>query len=256
VPGFADASQTPFVSSLSAGITGRKDMMRITSAERDIDVMRDLTSATGGTLFENNNDLDAGFRIVGSLPETYYVLGFSPASVKADGRFHALNVKLLRSEKWRVQARRGYYARKGPPDANQEASREIEEAVFSNEELNELGVAVHTQFFKPSALEAKLSVLTHVDARALRFRKENGRSVDNLVVITALFDRNGNYLKSEGKTVDMHLRDATLSELMRSGINFKNSFDVQLGTYVVRSVVREGEGSLTSTLNQTVEIPY
>ncbi len=256
VPDIADASQTPFVSALSAGITGRKSMMRINSKERDVDVMRDLTSATGGTLFENSNDLDAGFRIVGSLPETYYVLGFSPASVKVDGRFHQLNVKLLRSEKWRVQARRGYYARKGLSDANEEASREIEEAVFSNDELNELGVDVHTQFFKPSALEAKLSVLTRVDARSLRFRKENGRSVDNLVVITALFDRNGNYLNGQEKRVDMHLRDATLSELMRSGINFKNNFDVQLGTYVVRSVVREGEGSLTSTLNQTVEIPY
>jgi VWFA-related protein len=256
VPDVADASQTLFVSALSASVTGRKSMMRILSEQRDADVMRDLADATGGTFFENSNDLDAGFRIVGSLPETYYVLGFSPASVKADGRFHSLNVKLLRSEKWRVQARRGYYARKGLPDANEEASREIEEEVFSNDEQNELGVAVHTQFFKPSALEAKLSVLTRVDARALRFRKENGRSVDNLVVITALFDRNGNYLNGQEKKVDMHLRDATLSELMRSGINFKSNFDVQLGTYVVRSVVREGEGSLTSTLNQTVEIPY
>ena len=64
------------------------------SAVAESDVLAELASGTGGTFFQNNNDLAAGFRKLAELPEYVYVLGFSPQNLKLDGSYHSLKVIL------------------------------------------------------------------------------------------------------------------------------------------------------------------
>jgi len=214
-----------------------------------------LADGTGGTFFQNNNDLDEGFRRVSTAPEYYYVLGFSPQNLKLDGSFHNLKVTLKTPVKLTVQARRGYYAPKHEADASQVAKEEIEDAVFSQEELHDLPVGLHTRFFKSGEAAAKLTVLAHVDVKQLRFRRAEGRNWNDLTVVSALFDRNGNFLQGSQKTVEMRLKDETLQAKVGSGITLTTSFDVKPGSYLVRLVVRDKEGRLMSAENGAVEIP-
>jgi hypothetical protein len=116
-------------------------------------------------------------------------------------------------------------------------------------------VELHTQFFKSSDVNAKLSVLARIDVRQLRFRKADGRNLDILTVASGLFDRNGNYVTGMEKTVDMHLRDETLAVKLNSGITVRSGFDVAPGSYFVRVVVRDAEGQKMAALNGAVEIP-
>ncbi|MGC1463549.1 MAG: VWA domain-containing protein [Terracidiphilus sp.] len=67
-----------------------------------------LAAATGGNFFHNSNDMDAGFKNVIELPESVYVLELSLDSVKPDGIYHRLDVKVDR-EALQVQARPGYF---------------------------------------------------------------------------------------------------------------------------------------------------
>jgi VWFA-related protein len=67
-----------------------------------------LADGTGGTFFDNSNDLAGGFRKVAEAPEVVYVLELSLDGVKADGAYHKLKVKVDR-EGVEVQARRGYF---------------------------------------------------------------------------------------------------------------------------------------------------
>ena len=53
---------------------------------------------------------------------------------------------------------------------------------------------MHTQFFKTSDDDAKLSVLVRLDVRHLHYRKAEGRNNNNLTVVSAVFDRNGNFV--------------------------------------------------------------
>ena len=238
-----------------AAAHGKKELYRIHGEELNADVLAQLADATGGIFFHNNNDLDLGFRNVAAVPGMYYVLGFVPQDLKLDGRFHSIKVTLANSSRWTIQARRGYFAPKKAENAADAAKQEIEEAIFSQDEMNELPVALHTRFFKPSNTDAVLSVLAHVDLRGLRFRKAEGRNCDDLTVVTALFDRNGNLLDGKQKFVEMRLRDETLDRLTKSGITMKTNFDVKPGTYLVRLVVRDTEGAQISAQVRTVEIP-
>ncbi len=251
-----DASRRPMVIARRADLMGEKAQLQLAQVERAADVLRNLAYDTGGVFFQNNNDFDEGFRKVGVFPEMSYVLGFSPQNLKLDGRFHTLKVKLVKPASLTVQARRGYFAPKQSLNASTQVKEEIEQAVFSQEELNEIPVQVHTQFFKINDTDAKLSVLMHLDMRFLRFRKEQGRNLDNLTVVTALFDRDGKYLTAKEKLLDFHLRDSSLEQLTRTGLNMKTSFDVKPGTYLVREVVRDAQGGQLSGLNRTIEIPF
>jgi VWFA-related protein len=252
---FGDASQNPAVIPHSAALVGRKEQLHLDRMNVVSEVLNELAYDTGGTFFHNNNDFNEGFQKVGSLPEVYYLLGFSPQNLKSDGRFHTLKVALNPREGYSLQARRGYYAPQKPEDPTSRAKEEIEQAVFSHDEVNELPVAVHMQFFKVNQLDTKLSILTHLDLRFVQFRKENGRNLNNLTFVTALFDRDGKYVTGKEKRVEFRLLDGSLEKLTQSGITTKMTFEVRPGTYLVRQVVRDSEGAQISALNRTVEIP-
>jgi VWFA-related protein len=236
-------------------LAGYESQYATLEASADSDIMAILADATGGTFFQNNNDLDEGFRRVAAAPEYFYVLGFAPQNLKLDGNFHSLKVTLKSAEKVSVQARRGYFAPKHAADPSEQAKQEIEDALFSQEEVHDLPVELHTQFFKSTEADAKLTVLAHVDVRRLRFHKADGRNNDELTVVSALFNRNGNYLQGSQKTVTMRIKDDTLANKLNSGITLKTSFDVTPGSYLVRLVVRDSEAQLLSAENDAVRIP-
>ena len=237
-------------------LMGHKDQLASQEIELAADVLNSLANDTGGVFFHNSNDLDDGFRKVGSLPEVYYVLGFSPQNLKYDGRFHKLKVSLDTRERYAVQARSGYYAPRKPADPAAQAKEEVEQAVFSHDEVVELPVDVHTQFFKLNEVDARLSVVTRLDLRFVHFRKENGRNLNSVTFITALFDRDGKYVTGKEKTLQFRLLDGSLEKLSQSGVTAKTSFDVKPGIYLIRQVVRDSEGAQLSGLNRTVEIPF
>ncbi|PYV12051.1 MAG: hypothetical protein DMG23_02395 [Acidobacteria bacterium] len=255
-PPLGDASERASVLPQRADMVGHKTELYLEQFDRNKEVLRDTAFDTGGEFFQNSNDYDQGFQRVGALPEVYYVLGFSPKNLKYDGRFHNLKVELVKPARVTLRARRGYFAPKIAPDAAAQAKEEIEDAVFSQAQVSELPLELHTQFFKINEKDVKLSVLAHLDVRFLRFRKSEGRNLENLTVVTVLFDRDGKYLTANEKRLEFRLRDGSLERLFRSGLTMKTSFDVKPGTYQVRQVVRDAEGGHLSGLSRTVEIPF
>ena len=255
IPG-GDASRQTNVLASRPDLMARKQQIIQQGLSLAEDVLSALAEDTGGQFFHNSNDLDRGFRQVGTLSDVYYVLAFSPRDLKFDGRFHKLKVSLVNPKGFTLQARRGYFAPKKSVDTATRAKEEIEEAVYSQDELRELPVDVHTQFYKVNEAEARLAVLTHLDLSSVRFRKEQDRHLNNLTFLTVLFDRDGKYVMGKEKVIEFHLRDATLARLTQSGITLKTEFDLKPGTYLVRQIVRDSEAGQLSGLNRTVEIPY
>jgi VWFA-related protein len=231
-----------------------KNLIDMAAAAAQDDLLATLAEGTGGVFFHSNNDMDEGLRRVAETPEYSYVLAFVPQNLKLDGNYHGLKVTVKSTSKLSVQARHGYYAPRTLSDPAQQAKQDIEEAVFSQEEMHNLPVKMHTQFFKATDEDAKLTVLAHVDVRLLHFRKLEGRNSDVLTCVSALFNRNGSLIQGIEKTVTMHLKDDTLANKLASGITLKTSFDVKPGSYMVRVVVRDAEGQLMSAENGTVEI--
>ena len=252
VPGGDASAPTPVA---NTAVIAAKSQYARESALAEEGILEELSDATGGRNFHNNNNLKAGFEQLAAAPEFVYLLGFSPQNLKLDGSYHALKVKLPNSRGLDLQARRGYYAPKHLADPEEDAKREIQEAMFSRDEVQDIPVELHMQFFKSSDIAAKIAVLARVNVKNLRFRKADGRNNDNLTITSGVFDRNGNYIGGMQKVVELRLLDPTLEKLLNSGITVRTNFDVAPGSYVVRLVVRDSEGQTMAARNGVVDIP-
>src|SRR5712692_844925 len=240
----------------TARTAGYKLSYRVAAQFAQQDVLAQLADGTGGKFFHNRNDVDEAMREAGAAPAISYLLGFSPQNLKIDGRFHTLKVALTSKEKFDIQARHGYFAPKTLTDPAEATKLEMQEALFSQEEIRDLPVELQTQFFKKDEAQARLAVLTRFDVKGIHFRKVQGRNNDQLTIVTAIFDENGNFVTGLSKIVEMNLLDTTYSRLSRSGFTVKTSFDVKPGTYLVRLVVRDALGAQMAARNGAVVIPY
>jgi VWFA-related protein len=235
---------------------GYRTRLHLDGQSSQVEVLMDLASETGGISFHDNNDLLAGLRELASPPDAYYLLAFVPQNLKYDGHFHSIRVELAEKNRYTILARKGFYAPKHGETPEQLAARAIQDALFSQEEQHGLPVALQTQFYKTDATDAKLAVLAHVDLKHVRFDKANGRNDNDLTIVAALFDRNGNFVTGTQKVIEMKLRDETLAKLSQTGVTVRTNFDVKPGDYVVRLVVRDANAAQLAAESGSVEIPY
>jgi VWFA-related protein len=239
----------------SVSATNLLMLMEQNAKSADSDVMAELAEATGGQFFHNDNGLFEGFRELVAQPEYIYILGFSPQNLRLDGARHGLKVSLKNPKGLDLQARRAYYAPKGAANPEEQAKQEIQEAVFSRDEIQELPVDLSLQYARAGGTSVKLNVLAKVNLKLLRFRKADDRNLNTLTVVSTVFDRNGNLVAGIQRIVDLRLRDQTLDSFS-SGITVKTTLDITPGSYLVRLVVRDSEGQTMSARNGVVEIPF
>jgi len=252
-PDMGDVTQS---GGMNAQLGGAATRFRLQEQSLAGEVLGSIAAGTGGEWFHNRNDLDERFRQIVSAPPTSYLLTFSPQGLKPDGRYHTLKVKVSPGAGYVVEARHGYFAPAVASDPAAQAHAEIEEALFSHDDLNELPIELKTQFFMKDAGEAAVSVLAHFDVKAVHFRKAEERNCDDLVVAAAIFDKNGNLVTGDSKTLKLRVRDATLERLRNSGVTIKSTFDLKPGEYLVRVVARDSEGAQIGGRNASVDIPY
>ena len=253
--GLAAFSARPVEDSSRPDLQVQKDIIYKQGETMSRDLLANLTAGTGGLFFHNSNDFGEGFHETAATAEVAYVLSFSPADFKLDGKFHALKVTLDGHKSLSVEARRGYF---DPVQslADQRAGQDqLDALMFSLNEIHALPVEVSAQTGKLAMPPATLTVVIHVDLSALQFRQEGDRSVNTLTFDTALFDHDGKYLSGKEESFDLHLKDDTLHKLSKSGIYLKTSFQPPPGSYRIREVVRDAVGKELSALNAQAEIP-
>ncbi|HEY4088895.1 MAG TPA: VWA domain-containing protein [Bryobacteraceae bacterium] len=219
------------------------------------DVMALLTEGTGGILYQGSNDMNEGIARTAAAPDVMYVLSFSPLDLKTDGKLHHVNVTLKSGRGKNLQFRKSYFAPQPAANPAERAKHELEEAFFSRDEVHDLPAALETQFFKSPSGDATISAIAKLDVKSLAFRRENDRNLDNVTVVTGLFDADGNFMSGVQKLVELRLRDATIQLHAASGLGVKNTFAVHSGKYIVRMVARDSEGGLLTSQSALVEIP-
>jgi VWFA-related protein len=212
------------------------------------DVLTQLAAATGGAA-SGGNDFEGGFRRLTAAPEVSYVLGFMPENLKADGSYHKLKVTLATRKGLTVQARNGYVAPRQNADPAEQAKEEIENALLSRDEIRDIPVTLGTE-----VAHGKLTMLVHFGIGSIRFIRQDGHNRSSLTANLSLFDADGNYVKGVQDIVDLDFSDDKLASAMTSGQAVKADFDMAAGSYVVRLVLRDGEGHMSST-SRHVEMP-
>jgi VWFA-related protein len=219
------------------------------------DVMVDLARDTGGIFFHNNNDLDLALREMAAVPDVSYRLGFSPADLKPDGKFHDLKVKLAVPGRFQIQTRRGYFA---PSEATRRAEGRVDrlnDEVLKTDGMQGIPAEVTARPGQLPTGRTGLQVSLHVDLGALSFQKNQGRHIDKLTVVCALFNSQGDFVTGEMGVVDMALKNDTLAALSKRGLNTTMVLQVPEGKYRLRLVVEEAGSGKMFAVTRPGDIP-
>jgi VWFA-related protein len=101
---------TPPGYDVSRGVlTPQVDSALNTIAMQHGQTLLEIAEATGGTAFQNSNDLFAGMKKAFADGREYYMLAYVPTNETQDGSFRKIDVK-VRDTKATVSAKRGYWA--------------------------------------------------------------------------------------------------------------------------------------------------
>ena len=206
-------------------------------------VLAQLSQETGGSFYRSSNDLDLGFQRIGGAPEFVYMLGFSPANAKPDGKLHTLKVAVNSKEKYTVTARRAYFAAPQNPATEDAGNHEVQEALYTSVQSRDLPVEVRIQTVKGDGPKARLTVAAHIDLNQMPFRMADSEKHNQLLFAAVVFDHNGKYIDGNSRSIAIRWKDDdTADQAARSAAKaYESNFLLEPGEYVVRLVARDSE---------------
>jgi VWFA-related protein len=218
-----------------------------------------LAADSGGFSVKNTNDLEKGIRRIADETRAYYLLGYNPANTARDGRFRKIEVKVNRKG-IEVRARKGYYA---PSDGKSALDKKssgydpvIQAALDSPYDYEQVPLRM-TAFVFDETLMGKASALvaTDVDVSGFAFQEQDGRFVDTLEFLLVVAHREtGEFFRYDQK-VEMKLLPATRQRLEQSWFPIVRDFELAVGGYQAKIVVRDKNSGRVGTVVHNFEVP-
>jgi VWFA-related protein len=208
-----------------------------------------LASATGGTMFQNSNDIATDFQRVLKAEEVVYVLAFQ-ASAAQPGRFHEIQVKLVNVPGGRAIARRGYYE----AGAGSEAERTLSNAeiVVNDIPQDAVHVAALVASFATSGSRAQVPVVLEINGEDITKAAKGNQAT--LEIFTYAFDNRGLVRDSMFQRVNFDLAK-TVATLRQSGVKYYATLSLPSGKYAVKNLVRVVESDKKGFSRTDVAVP-
>ena len=208
------------------------------------DSMAALAAGTGGTFYHNNNDLALGFRELGMVPETMYLLGFAPSDVATDGRFHSLKVRLAAGKQYSLQARLGYTAPSANATAPVSTLSRLDSEVMASDTITDLPAwFTWEQWAGPPGI----TMVAHLDVNRLRFETRQERRTQKLTIVAVLLDNRGGFVTGKRSELELNFTEATFAQLAKTGYTAAMTLKAPPGAYSVRAVAQDAlEGKLAA----------
>jgi VWFA-related protein len=272
---FVEAPVRPFTADPAAGPAlppttfAWEAMTAVAAKEAPSEVLGDLAAATGGLFFHHNNDYSFGFRELGAVPETTYMMGFRTGEAEADGKYHTLKVRWSAGAAAThgshvIEARPGYFAspRLAPsaPSAAQPTgsprSRLDSHVSPTDASAAEFPMDVAVKLGARQAGGAtRLDVQFHVETANLQFPRKDDRHTQRFTLVAALFDAEGKLIAAKEGTMELALKDESFARFNQTGVNASLTLSAPAGAYHVRAVVQDGVENKIAASTYSVQVP-
>jgi VWFA-related protein len=187
-----------------------------------------MTTPTGGTVFQNANDLKSSFAKMLKQQEVVYVLGFTARGSGRPGRFHELKVK---SKGGHASHRAGYYE----PAAMSELERtlSIADIVASDAPIHDVDVAL-------TAVPANDGVSITVEIPG------SGAALTANLYLYA-FD-------AQNQVADFLQQRIAVDLTNRAGVRYVAAFHLKPGDYAIKALVRVDETGRIGFVRKDVRV--
>ncbi len=210
--------------------------------------LHSLADPTGGTVFQNSNDLSSDFGRVLKAQEVVYVVGFQTSAEKP-GKFHALKVR-VNVPGARVTARTGYYEAGGENPL--ERSLTNAEVVLNDIPQESIRVLALAAPFLTSGKDAQVPVIVEVNGADLLAASGATHALTAEIFIYA-FDKDGLVRDFIYQRAALDLNK--IGSALKSGIKYYATLSLPPGSYAIKSLVNIAETAKKGFARNDVVVP-
>ena len=214
-----------------------------------------MANETGGTLFEDTNDLGSELTQVLERSTVTYLLSFQPKGLEHDGEYHRINVRLKdRRRGVDVSHRAGYFAPRPFDELHPlEKSLLASDAIASAAPRRDLDVDVLVAPFRANAENAYVPVIIEVGGQKL----VAGHEADDLNAefYAYVSDDEGEMRDFFTQLVSLELSDEGRQNMRQAGLKYYGHLNLTAGDYLVRVLVRNSATGRTGVRSVRVSIP-
>jgi len=248
---------------LGGGKTGNGALSQ--SLENNEDVLRQdprnslsgLARDTGGTAFDNTNNLRQSFDRVESDLRNYYLIGYSPTNEKFDGTFRSIDVKVSRPGVT-VAARKGYFAVRdtgGGSVDTWEAPALV--ALETKPVPNAFPVRAGALLFPEPDRPGLVPVVVDFKTAGLSFPNSgDGKTyTSDFAVLVRFLDSANHVVKKVSQHYELRGPVADLARAKQGEVLFYREPELSPGVYNMETIVYDNSTSLSSVRFTTVEVP-
>jgi VWFA-related protein len=244
VSSFADQNDP----SAGIGLSSLSNELRLSQ-----DSLRQLSDESGGFAAVNRNDTTAVFDRIVRDNSSYYVLAYYPPSVKTDGKFHRIEVKVNRPGVT-VRARRGYVAPRGKPSPKNTKTggmpEEMFEALNSPLQVSGLTMQMFAAPFKGPQPNASVLVGVELSGRDLSLNSNSKVEISFMAV-----DNKSKIFGARNDALTLNLRPESKARVEQTGVRVLNRVELAPGRYQLRVAARDSAKNAIGSLIYDLEVP-
>lgn len=222
--------------------------------------LNELASATGGLFFNNTNNLRPAFERVETDLRNYYLLGYTPANTKFDGKFRTIEVKVKRPGV-NVSARKGYFAVRDPGGAPVNSWEAPALAALEQQPVgNAFPVRAGALLFPERGRPGLVPVVVDLKTAPLTFSADaDGKNYTSDFTVLVRFVDEQDKAKPIVRKVSQHYQIRgpieQLEGARRGEVVFYRESELPPGLYSMETVVYDAPTGKSSVRFATVEVP-
>jgi hypothetical protein len=217
-------------------------------------ILRSLSSETGGLPVFNTNNLNQGLDKIDLELSNYYVLGFNSSNPKRDGKYRKLEVK-TDTKGAKLKYRNGY-ADPRPPDAlaGSKGERSLLSAISSPSPANQLPLVFRPVYFYETPQLARIPISAKIKKGTVELKKKGQLLVNNVDVMGVAYAEDGSVAARFSETMNLSV-EKDKEELFRSAdIPYRNYIKLRPGKYQLKLAVADDKGKI-GTSEQALSVP-
>lgn len=207
-----------------------------------------ITKPTGGTVFQNANDMKDNFQRMLKRQEVIYVLGFTARTTGKPGKFRTLKVKSKAGE---VSHRAGFYE-PGAAVTDLEKTLSLAEMLMTDAPIDDVEVSLAATPLPGPGGKSRVPVLVEIPGNRLLEDVKGNAATANLFLYA--FDENGAVSDFLQQRISLDLSKA--GEAVRgAGVRYFGTLRLVPGNYAVKALVRVEETGRVGLHRSDITVP-
>jgi VWFA-related protein len=223
-----------------------------------------LAEETGGMAIHNSNDLAGGIKKIIN-EKGYYLIGYRPDPTTFDPRtgrrtFHHLELKVLRSGRFNVRMRNGFYGAVSGDSSTPavgSAREQILHALISPFGAAGIPIRLTSLFANDAKAGSFMRSFLHVDGSALTFTNEaDDWHQAQFDVVAVTFGEDGKIVDEVSRVDRLRVRGEAYQRVLKSGFVYLVTVPIKKpGAYQLRVALRDQASERVGSSSQFVEVP-